>query len=183
MDRRVEVGIRRLEAQQVAVGARLAPGERVLVAPLAEAQRDGEAEAPLDLAHDVGDELPRQPRILARLHDERAVAERLRRRRALEDLAARQPVALRAAGAGAQAAVEAAAHAVVRDLGEAAQVDVVADPRAPRRVRLGPQRLESPRIALRQPGEDLAARHRDAPRNASRAAGNGPRARSKIPSE
>ena len=45
---------RGLEAQQVAVGAGLAPRGEVLVGPLAEAERDRQPVVRLDAAHDVG---------------------------------------------------------------------------------------------------------------------------------
>ena len=111
--------------------------------------------------------------------------------RARENLVRRHPVARQRARARRDAAVRAAPDAVVRDLDEAAQVDGVAHALAPHRVGAAPERVEgAARRLLAQPGQDRARRSRvverlrpGRARNASRAAGNGASARSKMPSE
>ena len=111
-----------------------------------------------DAAQHAGHPLGRDAVVLAGLHDQRAVAELDRLAGAVEDDVLGDAVALDAAVAGADAAVGAAAHAVVADLDEAAEVDRVADVAAPRLVRRGPQRLEPRLVGLAQPVLDgLAA--------------------------
>ena len=157
VDRLVERGVRRLEAEEVAVGARLAPRGEVLVGPLAEAERDGEAGRRPDRADDVGHPAARQAVVLARLQDDGAVAEPLRRPGAGEDLVLRHPVAGQRVVRGRDAAVGAAPDAVVRDLDEAAQVDLVAHALAPHGVRPAVEPREAARVGLVKPGQDSGA--------------------------
>ncbi len=155
VDAPVELLVRGLEAQEVAVAARLAPGDEVLIGPLPQTEgdrRDGRLRA--DAAQHAGHPLRGDAVVLAGLHDERAVAERHRLAGAVEDDLLRDTVALDAAVAGADAAVGAAAHAVVAHLDEAAEVDGVADVAASRLVRRRPQRLQARLVGLPQPPLD-----------------------------
>ena len=158
---RYSVVVRGLEAQQVAVAAGLAPDGEVLVRPLAEAQRDRrDGRLRADAAQHAGHPLGGDAVVLARLHHQGAVAERDRLAGAVEDDVLGDAVALDAAVAGADAAVGAAAHAVVAHLDQAAEVDGVADVAAPRLVRRGPQRLQPRLVGLAQPPLDGVARER-----------------------
>ena len=151
MDELVELVVGRLEAQQVAVGAGLAPRGEVLLGSLAEAQRHGEPGLGLDALHDVRHPARFEPVVLARLQHDGAPAPDLGVVGAREDLVGAHAVALDQAVAGAQAAVAAGAHAVVADLDEAAKVDLVAD------WRRDGSRRPRPRARRAAPGPPRAA--------------------------
>ena len=161
MDVAVERVVRGLEAQQVTVGAGLAPDGEVVVRALAEAQGDGgEAGLGADAPQDGGQPLRLDAVVLARLHDQGAVAEILGLAGAVQDDVGGEAVALHAAVGGADAAVGTAAHAVVADLDEAAQVDGVTDVAVTRLVGRRPQGLEPRLVGLAQPVLDGVAGER-----------------------
>ena len=75
MDSLVQVPVRRLEPQQIAVGAGLAPGGQLVVVAFAEAERDGQRGVGLDPPDQPGDPLACEFGVFAGLKDDCAVAE------------------------------------------------------------------------------------------------------------
>jgi len=134
MDPPVQGLVRGLEAQQVAVDPRRPPRLEVGVRSFAEAERDREPRLRLDAADDVGDPVGVEAVVLARLQDDGPIAERPGLAHTVEHLARRDAIAPHGPVADADAAVGAAAHTVVGDLDQPAQVDRIADVAPPRLV-------------------------------------------------
>ena len=171
MDQPVELVVGGLEAQEVAVGAGRAPDLEVVVGPLAEAEGDRQVGLGLDAEHDLGHPVGVDAVVLAGLQHDRAVAVLPGLVGAGEDLVGAHAVALDLAVGGSQATVPAGPHAVVRELDQAAQVDLVAHVATTGVVGGPPELLEAPRVVLAQPRQDGAPVQRGAGHGRWRGAG------------
>ena len=136
----IERRIRRLDAQQIAVGPRRAPERVRLAAALADRERHREVER-LDAAHDGREALRREMGILARLQHDGLIAVVLRLARERDDGVRVETVALDAHIVPPQTAVAAVLPADIRELDEPAQMHAVADIAPPHRVRSARERL------------------------------------------
>ena len=118
--------VRRLDAQQIAVGTGSAPECVLLIAALPHRQRHREVEL-LEATDDGSEALCREIQVLARLQDDCLIAVALCLVRELHDGIGVEPIALDLAVLAPQAAVHAVLAADVREFDEAAQVHAVAD--------------------------------------------------------
>ncbi len=148
---REQVAVRGLEAQQIAVGAGLAPGAQLVEGALAQAQGDRDLGLGLDAFHDFGHHAEGQAFVLAGLQHDGAVAEVAGLFGAGDDLVGGHAVAGEVAVARAQAAVVALAQAVVGDFDEPAQVHLVAHVLFAHAVGLLPEVVERIALGLTQP--------------------------------
>ena len=118
-------GVGRLVAKQVAVSTSLAKATETLLASFAEREGDGAVRIePFDFRNPVAEHLVGKPDIFSALKDEGAESQLVARMATVEDLFLGQPVALCLLIA-TDSAVKAVVAAVVRNLDEAAEKDVV----------------------------------------------------------
>ena len=129
----VERGIRRLDAQQIAVSPGLPESLVLLTASLADGERDGKIELP-DAAQDAAHDGHRKMHVLARLQDDGTIAVAFGLARELHDFILRQAVTLNLPVVAAQAAVAAVLPTDIRELNEAAQMHAVPDELMPHRI-------------------------------------------------
>ena len=158
VDASEQLRVGRFQPQQVAVGAGTSPQGQLVLGPLAQRERDSQLGAFLDAGDEVGDPRAGQRVVLAGLENQRAVAELHRPLGALEDLLNGHSVTGQVGVVGPQAAVRAAAGAMIGDLHQAAQVYRVADVFAAAIVGELTQLGQPGGIALCQPGQDVSTR-------------------------
>ena len=146
MDAREEVAVGGLEAQQVAIGAGLAPSRGVGLGPFAQREGDALARLGLDAPHQPRHALPRPERgALAGLQHHRAEAQLPRQGRACHDFVVAHGVAVRRRVGMAHAAVETVAVTDAGELDQPTEEDAVA-----LRFRADGPRLGEERLAVRR---------------------------------